>query len=316
MEMEDNHITHYQQLEVFDILKEALKITGKNISFLIITLFASLPLFFFSVYYEILLQTTLVEAIKILTPPPGYYNYNWPIPAYITKQLHNSFSYKLIQLLLLSIVPLHLLKVSTVFLILDLASKIYTEKRSMTLKEMVNRPIRKGKLRSAFITSTYVFCLATCTELGLTWLVTNYYVIWRNTVYGAFFAVIYGLAFVLLLTKYLEWSALWNVSIVISILEDKVQGAEAFALSALLIRGNKQQGRLLMLLVFAWGLVVRLPCLCVGCDQGGNGILVQMSLYCIGNVTNWLACLVYFYDCKRQKLEKKDDQETGKLGEK
>lgn len=39
-----------------------------------------------------------------------------------------------------------------------------------------------------------------------------------------------------------------------------------------------------------------------------NGISVQISLFCIGNVVDFLACLVYFYDCKRQKVEKADQE--------
>ena len=45
------------------------------------------------------------------------------------------------------------------------------------------------------------------------------YVTFANSVVDVLFAVSYGAAFVALLTKFLEWSAMWNMSIVISTLE-------------------------------------------------------------------------------------------------
>ncbi|EEF28058.1 hypothetical protein RCOM_0285850 [Ricinus communis] len=87
---------------------------------------------------------------------------------------------------------------------------------------------------------------------------------------------------------------------------EKIYGAEAFALSAFFGRGNKRQGCLLMLVFFAWRLLLRLPCIATKCYDGGRGwFLVQLGLFCIANVIKWVGCLVYFYDCKRQKLEKK-----------
>ncbi|KAK9276199.1 hypothetical protein L1049_005730 [Liquidambar formosana] len=313
MEMENNHIMPKQKLEFFEILKESLVIPCKNINFIIFIFFTSLPFFCFMVFYEIILQTTLVETSKILTQPPDFYDYSWPVvPTYITRRLTWEFLHRLIQLGLLYMVPLHLLELFNVILTVDLASKIYEGEKPMTLREMIHKPIDKARLKGSFITSVYVFFLSTCTLLGLIWLVTNYTIISSSSAFSYdLFFVVFGVAFVILLAKYLEWSAVWNMSIVISTLE-KRYGVEALAVSAYFIRGSKQRGLLLMLVFFAWGIVLRLPCLYAGCNERGSGIVAQITLFCLGNVMKWVVCMVFFYDCKKRILEKKVDEEEGR----
>ncbi|KAK2636438.1 hypothetical protein Ddye_031230 [Dipteronia dyeriana] len=232
---------------------------------------------------------------------------------HMTKQFNKDFGYKLIQLGLLYLVPLYLLELFSVLVTVDLASKIYnTEERSITLKEMIHKPISKAGFRGTFITSLYVLFLSTCTVLGLIWLVIHYYAVFRNFSFYLFFAVLYGVSFVALLTKYLEWSALWNMSVVISMLEE-IYGVEALALSAYFNRGSEKRGQRLMLVFFVWGLGLRLPCLFLGCHESGNGIIVQVLFSGFGNVIKWVACMIYFYDCKKRVLEKKVDEEVGVL---
>ncbi|XP_042978972.1 uncharacterized protein LOC122309528 [Carya illinoinensis] len=57
---------------------------------------------------------------------------------------------------------------------------------------------------------------------------------------------------------------------------------------------------------------LRLPCLYFGCYEGGIEILVQVSLFCLGNMLKWVVCVIYFYDCKKRTLEKKFDEEVGR----
>lgn len=66
----------WKELCFLDLIKEALMIPYKNTNFIIFSLFSSLPLFSFLVFYEIVLQRTLAETIEILTLPPGY-SYRW-----------------------------------------------------------------------------------------------------------------------------------------------------------------------------------------------------------------------------------------------
>ncbi|XP_022734968.1 uncharacterized protein LOC111288358 [Durio zibethinus] len=309
MKIENHHIMPKKKLEMFEILKEAILIPCKNINFIFFEVITSLPLFCFLVYYEILLQTTLLETSQILRTPPGYINYNWPIPFHY-KKLNWEFSHRLIQLTLLYLLPLHVLELCSVLVTVDLASKIYAKEKSLTFKEMIQKPIQKTRLTGTFITSLYVLLLSTCTLLGLIWLVTNYYVDLGNFVFDVFFDIFYGAAFIVLLIKYLEWTAMWNMSIVISIMEG-LYGHEALAFSAYFIRGSERRGLLLMLVFFVWGNGLRLPCLYAICFEGGNGIIAQISLFCVCNVIKWIACMVYFYDCKVRILEKKVDEERG-----
>ncbi|KAL5552918.1 hypothetical protein UlMin_040319 [Ulmus minor] len=309
--MENKSVVLDQKLEVIDILKQALKIFTKNINFIIFTVVASLPLFFFSVYYEILLLNFLLETTEILKEPPGYFNFSWPIPFGIAKKLNKNFLHQLLQLGTLYLVPLNLLELSSVLVIVDLASEIYKENRSITLKDMIHKPIEKARLKGAFISSILFVFLSTCTLLGLIWLVTTYFFVLRNPLYNVFFVLVCGTAFVVLLTAYLTWSSLWNMSLVISILEG-IYGAEAFALSAYFSRGNDQRGLVLMLVFFVWEVVLRLPCFCFGCTRTETVILVQIGLSCLGNALKWVASMVYFFDCKNRVLEKKVDEELGR----
>ena len=323
-----------QKLEVFDVLRAALAISFKNFNFIIFIFLTSLPFFCFMFYYEIFLQRTLVETSNFVDKHPRYFYNNEIryIPDYSNEeimsllQITKDLSQKLFHLGFLYLVPLHLVEFCSVILVVDLASKIYVEERPLTLKEMkemMHKLYYGARLRGTFITAIYIFFVSTCILIGLIWLITNsfqlglmwlifdYRFIIRDSAIDVFFSVFYGIAFAALLTKYLEWSAMWNMSIVISVLEG-IYGGDAFALSAYFSKGSEGRGLLLMLVFFVWGLGLRLPCLYFGCYEGGRGIVAQISLFCLGNVLKWVVCMVYFYDCKKRILEKKVDEEVGR----
>ncbi|PON59314.1 Transmembrane protein [Parasponia andersonii] len=261
--------------------------------------------------YETFLQEFLVETSQILQHNPKYFKHYWPTLLDITRKLDKNFVYRIIQLGSLYLVPLHLLELSTVLVIVDLASKIYNEDTSsLTLKGMIEKPFYGTRLKGSLITFVYVIFLSTCTLLGLIWLVTTYFVVLRNPSYDILSGLVCGTAFVLLLRKYLEWHALWNMSLVISILEG-LYGVEALALSAYFSKGNERRGFVLMLVFFVWGQSLRLPCLYFGCFQTELWIVPQMSLFCFGNVLKWVACVVYFHECKNRTLEKKSNEDVG-----
>jgi hypothetical protein len=315
--MEDNRVMQNQNMGVFDIIKQAPTIFPNIFNFIIFIFLTSLPLFFFMVYYEIFLQTTLVDASNILKKRSGYYfYYDWSIvtdsirPA-IPQKSTKDVLHELIQLGLLYLVPLHLLELCNVIVTVDLASKIHAEERVMTLKEMIHRPIYGTRMRGTFITSLCVLFFSTCTLFGLMSLVMSYYDVWRYSMFADWFLVFYGPIFVALLTKYLEWSAVWNMSIVISVLEG-TYGIEALLHSAYFSRGSERRGLLLMLVFFVWGQGLRLASLYFGCYEGGMGIVAQVGLLWLGNVLKWVVCMLYFYDCKKRTLEKKVDVELGR----
>ena len=300
-----------QKLEATDMVKEAVKVFAKNLNFIIFTFLTSLPFLFFLVYYETFFQDFLVKTSEILKPTPKYFESD-PTIDVIIRKLDKNFLYQIIQLGSLYLVPLHLLELSTVLVIVDLASKIYKEDTSsLTLKDMIQKPIYGTRLKGSLITFIFMIFLSTCTLLGLIWLVSIYCVVLRNLSFDVFSGIVCGTLFVLLLRKYLEWSALWNMSLVISILEG-LYGVEALALSAFFSKGNERRGFVLMLVFFVWGLSLRLPCLYFGCSEKELWIVPQISLFCFGNVLKWVACVVYFHDCKKRILEKKVDVEVGR----
>jgi hypothetical protein len=314
--LEDNPDTQNQKMGAFDIIKQASTIFSKNFNFIIFIFLTSLPLFFFMLYYEIFLQTTLVNASNILKKRYDYYSYDRlivtdlirpAIPQKSTKDVLPEF----VQLGLLYLVPRHLLELCTVIVTVDLASKIHAEERVITLKEMMDRPIYGAKVRGTFVTSLCVLFLSTCTLSGLTWFVTTYFAFWRQSTFAVFFLGFYGPIFVALLTKHLEWSAVWNMSIIISVLEG-TYGIEALLHSAYFSRGSEWRGLLLMLVFFVWGQGLRLASLCFGWYQGWMGIAAQVGLLLLGNVLKWVVCMLYFYDCKKRTLEKKVDVELGR----
>nr|KYP49272.1 hypothetical protein KK1_029013 [Cajanus cajan] len=114
---------------------------------------------------------------------------------------------------------------------------------------------------------------------------------------------------------YLEWSAMWNMGFVISVVDD-IYGIGAFRVSYSLSRGNQNRGLLLMLVFFALGLYLRLLCVSLGCYKGGYGIFVHIGVLTVVNTLKWVSCVIYFYDCKERKMEKKVDEESGKSLEK
>lgn len=118
------------------------------------------------------------------------------------------------------------------------------------------------------------------------------------------YAVLCWPSFVALLAMYLAWSSVWNVSVVISILEG-TRGIKAFGQAIYLTSGCEWKGFILMLIFCAWEVGIRLPCLYIGSYERGNYIVAQVSLFCFGNVLKWVACMIYFYDCKNRALEKK-----------
>ncbi|KAM2330644.1 hypothetical protein ACFX1X_021447 [Malus domestica] len=303
MEMESNLVMKNQKLGTSDILRQALIIPARNIKFFIFAILASLPLFCFLIYYEPHLQKIMVETSKILNPPReadinGYLTYfglSWSIPIDISRKLNQDFPNELFYLEFLYLVPLHILYLVTAIPIVYLGSKIHTEESPvMTLKDMVKKPFDKKRLKGTFVTYFYVLVLSSCTLLGLTWLGITYYAVLRNFEHfdALFYAVLCWPAFVGLLAMFSAWSAVWNMSIVISILEGG-SGIKVFGEAIYLSSGSEWRGFILMLIFFAW----------------------EVCLFCFGNVLKWIVCIVYFYDCKNRALEKKLKMQAKKRGE-
>ncbi|TKY58629.1 hypothetical protein E2542_SST15697 [Spatholobus suberectus] len=313
MESESNKSEQKQKLEVSDILRESVVIYFRNLNFIIFTFLTSLPLFSIMVYFEIYLQEILVETSNIVNLPHDHYtHYGYSYrPDLTIRRFNKDYFLKLILLGFLYMVPLYFLEFVSAVVTIDLASKLHSKEKKMTLKEMFETPFDLSKLRGSFVTSVYVLFLTTTHQLGLLWIVLNYHVFLKNFSCYVLFAVIGSMAFAKVLRMYLEWSAMWNMSLVISVLEG-IYGIDALAVSAYFGRGCHRRGLFLMLIFFAWGHLLRLSCYHIGGYEQGNGIFVQVGLFCMVNPLKWVVCMIYFHDCKEGKLEKKTDEESGK----
>ncbi|RVW50840.1 hypothetical protein CK203_101829 [Vitis vinifera] len=144
---------------------------------------------------------------------------------------------------------------------------------------ILESPMKEIRFKGPLITSIYTFILA-------------------------------SFVFLALLIKSVEWSAIWNMSIVISVLEEK-HGDVALVLSSYHSRGSRQFGSLFMLVFFVWSFALRGSCLYMGWSGGGNGIRITsayVSLVCLGNTMKWLVFVVYLHNCKNQRLERVDPE--------
>ncbi|PON98922.1 Transmembrane protein [Trema orientale] len=328
------------KLKVFDILKEALTIYSKNISFAIITFLTSLPLFCFLVYHEAFLQNFLLQTSQnfqpkerpssdfsfYITTPSIFDDLKWSLPLDIVRNLNKDLFHELLQLGFLYLVPLQLLLLCTVLVTVDLASKIYSGEKALSFKDMLHIRVDGARLRGTFITFLYVVFLSTCTLLGFIWLLITYSAVLRyfpsqtefmevfvrNEPFGfdVSLHLLFGSNLLLLVIIYLAWSAIWNLGLVISVLEG-IYGVKALGSAAFLGLRNAQNGLLLMLVFSVWGLGLRLPCLSFGCYKTRLGIYIQIGLFCLGNALKWVSFVVYFQDCVRQVSGKKVGQEQG-----
>lgn len=327
-----------KNMDILDILKQTLTIYFKNINFIIFTFLTSLPFFLLMLYFETLFQQILVQTPKIISSLPfqqkeeivfisldsdDELHINNP---YITVPSFGSYYLPLlIQLGLIYSVPLHLLEFFSKVLTMDLASKLIIsseEKTIMSLKHMFQNSIDLSTMKGTFVTSLYTLVLSNCLLIAFPWIVSNCFglasTFWCYMIFGTICFVAIGK----LLIVYLEWSAIWDMSIVISVLEG-IYGIGALRVSYYFSSGNHKRGLVLMLVFFVFGGFLRLFSIYFECYKGGSGIFLQIGILTVVNTLKWVACVVYFNDCKERKMEKKafilskekkvDDEEMGKV---
>ncbi|KAL5723669.1 hypothetical protein ACHQM5_007041 [Ranunculus cassubicifolius] len=318
--MENHQILQLKKLGVNEILKEAIKIPFKSPKFIFLAFLTSLPLIFIMVLHEFILLTSIVETKSLLTPPPpssdyfeNIYYYRRSYMLYDSEletiiMLFRNMSPRILQLAFLYLVPLHLLDLLNTIITIHSTCTLYSE-RPIQVKEMLLIPIRKTRFTGPLVTSLYVLFLNTFILFGLAWLVTNTYL----SPFGIVFMIIYGVGSIILTLKWMEWSAVWNMSTVFSVLEER-HGFAALGASGYISRGNRGRGLQLMLLFYVWRILLRLSCHYVGGHDSWVGLVTASFLSCVGNVMKWVVCTVYFYDCKKRTFEKKVDVEQGDVG--
>lgn len=306
--MENTQIAMEEKLGFLKVLNKAFTIPLKNPHFIIFAVITSTPLFCFMFTSETIFQKAFLETAKILSEVPPS-----PLQCFdcfdsktlgLVEKLFDRVSVTYLLMVLFCLGILNLLDFIAVTAIVDSASLIYEGKNTMNLRHMLQRLTKETRFKGPLITSVTVLLLASLIVSGLFSLATYSYI---AGTYG-FFMAMFGVLFLALLVKFFEWSAIWNMGIVISVLEEK-QGDVALLISSYLSRGNRKHGFLFVLVFFVWTIVLRLSCLYLRWLVGGSGMVVlaaYASLVCYGNVMKWVVFVVYFYDCKRRSQEKKN----------
>ncbi|XP_010271960.1 PREDICTED: uncharacterized protein LOC104607900 [Nelumbo nucifera] len=320
----DNQATMTLKLGLPGLLRESLKIFHKNPKFIFFTFLTSIPLFCTMLPHEMLFQRALMEAVATLTVRTESTDSIDSPTYYADEQLRTieglvwSMSHQFLKLALLYLFPLHVCDLLSILATVDSASAIYAgEEGTDGVKEMVQRLITRTRWKGPFITSIFVLTMSAVILFEIIFIVAlSYYAPGINLselLYGLLNAALYAACFLVLFKKWLEWSAVWNMGVVFSIL-GKRHGIEALELSAYFSNGScRQLGFLLMLGLFVWNLGLRLSCFLLLHLVGRQGnqwteILAtsaQVSLMCLGNVFKWVTFMVYYYDCKNRFSEKK-----------
>lgn len=140
--------------------------------------------------------------------------------------------------------------------------------------------------------------------------------------FDAVMAMFHGAIFLVLLAMFSKWSAGWNMGLVISVLEEdqeegqNIYGTDALTISAKYGKGHEKRGLQVMLVFLVFAIAMRMPCFCFKCTESSNGHRVlytsfYVGLICVGNMIKWVACVVFYEDCRTKVLEKKGDVEIG-----
>ncbi|KAJ4850894.1 hypothetical protein Tsubulata_035638 [Turnera subulata] len=299
------------KLGFFGLLRHSLSIPFKKPNFIVFTILTYLPSFCFLIMYETLFQHTLIRAGKILQDTPAadlhrnVFSDSFQTQVAIERMI-GDIPLKFLALCLLYLGILYFLDLFNTIATVDMASIIYTEERAMSLWDMLCRLVKETRVKGPLITSICVLLLDSLLLFGMASVAPYIYI--TSTI---FFSMLFSVIFIAFLVKYMEWSAIWNMGILISILEDK-QGDVALVVSSYLSRDSRGFGLVLMLVFFAWNIALRLSSLYVGWTRGGSAVVVitgQVGAICLTNVLKWLMFVVYFYDCKEKSLRKKIDVE-------
>ncbi|CAA0237692.1 unnamed protein product [Arabidopsis thaliana] len=142
--------------------------------------------------------------------------------------------------------------------------------------------------------------------------------------FDAVLAMFHGAIFLGLLAMFSKWSAGWNMGLVVSVLEEEengqsIYGTDALTLSSNYGKGHEKRGLQVMLVFLVFAIAMRMPCFCFKCTESSNGNRVlytsfYVGLICVGNMIKWVACVVFYEDCRTRVLEKKGDVEIGSKG--
>ncbi|XP_050374871.1 uncharacterized protein LOC126792503 [Argentina anserina] len=266
-------------LGIFGIIRAAVQIPFINPSFIAFTFITSLPMFCILILPKLsFVPSEIRDAFVQLEQPNSHSN-------------------------MLMSVPLVNLSALTTFLatvtVIDCASTIYKggAGRSIGLRDLLGNSIIRKRWHScifAYIIMSWFSKLSLDAVLlyGKSGPFSSLRNEWAPPLH---FLTLLGISFVRD-----ECSAWWQLALVVSVLEEDKLYFDDLLASSELRKGNRIKGFALMLLYFGW------RCLVMELKRwrftmGVAYDFVDSGLFCLGTIMNWVACTVYYHDCKNRQ---------------
>ncbi|KAL9240935.1 hypothetical protein vseg_015100 [Gypsophila vaccaria] len=330
---------NFKQLKSFEIIKSSLRIFTSNTKLMFLMMFSVIPFFVFLVFYEIKLQKIMAAAPGVPMYPHRSIHVVVSVSSGYLRNGSRSFGRfteipqdddrmefvsEFIQICIFFLVLYPLLELLSMITTVQIAAKLYAGEKPAALKDVF---YQKNNLKGVLVTCGYVHLLSCLTLLGLIWIVANHLVFGKfGSSWGTFWQPeagigqvwyilllgIHTMMFVALLYKYLHWSSFWNMSMVISVLEEET-GLDAFGMTGYYGKHCRPTGFQLMLGFVGFAVVLRLPYLYGGLSNHGVGFTsVIIGSICLESLVKWIAFVLYYFDCKQQTMEKKNDEEIRK----
>ncbi|KAL3751715.1 hypothetical protein ACJRO7_012532 [Eucalyptus globulus] len=293
-------------LHTSEMIKSAIRLTYRNPTFIAFSVLASLPLFLVMLTHQLAMLRIFTDASSRLRLVSPYASQR----LHIASGLIQETLVNVLQASLLYSVPALLLNLLTAVTTVHSASTIFMEGRSPCLRDMLKDSITKTRWKWPLITSTLVSFFSLISSVCIvSWAGVGRLFASGNSLYLS----ICGIILIVTMAKWLEYRAVWDVAIVLSISEDK-NVFEALSMASTITKGKRTRGCVLMLLDFAWcfglaalGFYVRGRFLA----NSTSVAVAETWLVCAGKVMKWVVCVVYCHDCKRRSSRDKVDLEGG-----
>nr|XP_011463718.1 PREDICTED: uncharacterized protein LOC105351389 [Fragaria vesca subsp. vesca] len=268
-------------LGVFGIIRAAIGIPFMNPSFIAYTCITFLPLFCVVILPKLSFVPSLIREAIVLLDLPDYRSQKRPI------------SLPFINLS-------ELFKFLAAVTVIDSASTIYKggAGRSIGLRDLLRNSSIRRRWRNpifAYIIMSWISTLSldAVRLYGTAGPFSSLRNEWSPPLH---FFTLLGFTFMRD-----EFSAWWQLALVVSVLEEDKLQLDAFLASWKMRKGNRFTGFVLMVLYFGW------HCLLLVLNSFTSGVgyaCVDGGLFCLGTIMNWVACTVYYHDCKnRQRPE-------------
>lgn len=310
-------------LGTFAIIVSAVKIPFRNPIFITFTLITSIPLFFITLiarlpYIQNQLINLFIDALiqlNILTVTSQTYQ------TINTKHLINvSWAVEPITQFL-KVYLVDLVNFLTALTTIYASSAIHTSngdhKASMGLRDLLKNSVTKIRWRVAVF--TFIAMSILCN------IFLPYVLYWINAQSllsswcgnSLILKALYFIVLAVACAKLVEFTAWWNLSVVVSILElEEQRGFQAFSTSSQLMNGNKLRGCVLMLLLYPVRISFNRPTrMCpkycselTGRSFRNEDIAYEYfiaSLLCLRTVMTWMVYTIYYFDCKNREQRRR-----------